>query len=279
MREQIIADAVDEISRVVLAALASAEPPTAAALRLLLRGYRVTGRDDFRDALEPALALALEIAADSPSADRPGWLVLFAEAAHASEDERLVDVATDLTASVRAAWGGGASLEQTANSIDACLRAITLLAGQTAVSEHLQPAIDELERIAAHYEPGQGLAGALGAQMSVAGALLTAYHCTGRLPYSMLAEELVQHSRPALWNTPRPPFGVSCTAASVLCGLAALHQSDEYRAAAVIAPAADYADDAGRLLEGLAAGAPGRGLAGALYGLAAADLQSLLPWH
>ena len=278
MREEIIADAVEDVGRVVLEALAHGETPTADALRLLLRGYATTGRDDFRDALEPALALALEIASDSSSADRSGWLILFAEAADASEDSRLVDVATDLAKEARMSWDRKLPLVQLANSIDAYLRAIALLTREAGISDQLQPAIDQLEHIASHYEPGQGLSDALGDQMSVAAALLTAFQCTDRLPYSMLAEELVQQSRRALWDTKRPSFEVSCAAASVLCRLAALHQSEEYRAAAVIAPAADYAADAARILEDLAPAVAGRGLAGAAYGLAAGELQSLFPW-
>src|SRR5262245_36560965 len=89
LREDVIAAAADEVTTAVLEALKRGDRPTADALRLLLRAYAATGRDDIRDAIEPALAHALEIAADSSSADAPGWLVLFVEAADASEDVRL----------------------------------------------------------------------------------------------------------------------------------------------------------------------------------------------
>jgi hypothetical protein len=59
--------------------------------------------------------------------------------------------------------------------------------------------------------------------------------------------------------------------------MAALHNDDDYRAAAVISPAANYQDEAAAILERLAAGAPGRGLAGAAYALAAGELQSAFP--
>jgi hypothetical protein len=62
----------------------------------------------------------------------------------------------------------------------------------------------------------------------------------------------------------------------VLSRLAALHRSAEYREAAVIAPGADYDEDAARILQALAADAPGHGLAGALFGLAVAEHQSVL---
>jgi hypothetical protein len=99
----------------------------------------------------------------------------------------------------------------------------------------------------------------------------------------------VQAARRSMWDdtcggfferedaASRPkPFALNCEAVTVLSRLAALHRSDEYRAAAIIAPGADYADDAARILELLAQDAPGRGLDGAIYGLAAAEHQSVL---
>ena len=81
MREEIIGTAVENVSRVVLDALARGDAPTPDALRLLLRGYASTGRDDVREAIETGLAGALEMAADSSSDASPRWLILFAEAA------------------------------------------------------------------------------------------------------------------------------------------------------------------------------------------------------
>jgi hypothetical protein len=65
LREDVIAAAVDEVTTAALDALQRGEAPTAEALRLLLRAYAATGRDDVREAIEPALAQALELAADS----------------------------------------------------------------------------------------------------------------------------------------------------------------------------------------------------------------------
>jgi len=45
----------------------------------------------------------------------------------------------------------------------------------------------------------------------------------------------------------------------------------------VISPAARYQDEAAAILERLAASAPGRGVAGAAYALAAGELQSAFP--
>jgi hypothetical protein len=278
LSEQIIADAVEEAGRVVLEALARGEAPTADALRLLLRGYAATGRDDFRDAIEPALAHALDIAADSPSDESPRWLILFAEAAEASEDERLRETVSALASRVRMNWGGAKPLDVTAASVDAYLRAVPLLDRQSSPSAPLQSAIDELERLVSiAYEPGESVSGELDDQMRVAGALLTAFSLTDRLPYSMLAEELVQHARGALLDAGSLPFALGCDAAAVLARLAVLHQHAEYRAAAVIAPDADYAGDAARILEHLAPQVPRHGLAAAAYGLAVGELQSALP--
>src|SRR5579872_2856481 len=96
-----IAAAVDTATYVVLDALHSGEAPTADALRFLLRVYASTGRDDVRACIEPALGDALQMAADSSSETAAGWLVLFVEAAAASDDSRLQEAASDLASKVR----------------------------------------------------------------------------------------------------------------------------------------------------------------------------------
>src|SRR5262249_1032424 len=155
------------------------DAPTPDALRLLLRGYSATGREDFRDALETGLAHALEISADSSSETAPPWLILFGEAADASDDDRVPPPPSDLAPTARMIWGAPGSLALAARSVDACLRARL----------ELQGAVDELERlIAASYEPGQGMGQSIEGEMAAAGALLTAFLVTGRLPYAMLAE-------------------------------------------------------------------------------------------
>jgi len=90
----------------------------------------------------------------------------------------------------------------------------------------------------------------------------------------MLAEELVRHARAELLNSSAVPFSTACGAASALSRMAALHQVTEYRSAAVIAPDADYARDAVRLLERAAHNQQTFGLAAAGYALAAGELQS-----
>jgi len=268
LREEIIGTAVENVSRAVLEALARGETPTADALRLLLRGYAATGRDDFRDALEAGLAGALEIAADSPSESSLQWLILFAEAADASEDERLSAAVSDLASKARQIWGATRSIGLAALSVEACLRA----------NVDVPAAVDELERIvSSRYEPGEGIQGPVEDEVRVASALLTAFVLTDRLPYAMLAEELVQHIRRTPTGAKGLTFAAECEAAAVLARMAALHLNDEYRAAAIIAPDARYGDDAAGILERLAAGATAHGLAGAAYALAAGELQSAIP--
>jgi hypothetical protein len=265
VRDEVISAAVEDVSQAVLAALARRDLPTPDALRLLLRGYAATGREDFRDALEAGLAHALEIAADSSSETAAPWLFLFGEAADASDDERVRAAVKDLAAKARMIWGATSSMSLSARSVEACLRARL----------ELQGAVDELERlIAASYEPGHGLGKSVEGELATTGALLTAFLVTGRLPYAMLAEELIQHARRAYLGRDDLSFEASCDAAGVLARMAALHNDDDYRAAAVISPAARYQDDAAAILERLAKDAPGRGLAGAAYALAAGELQS-----
>jgi hypothetical protein len=100
--------------------------------------------------------------------------------------------------------------------------------------------------------------------------LLVAYQISGRLPYAMLAEELIQRSRTAA----SADFVVACEAARVLSRLAVLHDDPDYRAAAVIVPAADYRADAARLLAAQASEAMRRGAGGAIYGVARLELES-----
>ena len=281
-----IRGAVEQVTVAVLDALARDEAPTSAALRLLLRTYAATGRDDVRDAIEPALARALELAPSAPLDEQSHWLFLFAEAAEMSGDDRLPSAAAVLVDHLRSTWGRGRPpLDAAAAGIDACLRAT----GLVSAVDLTQAAIDELERIVgATYQPGSGVSEKLTDQIAVASALITAYQGTARLPYSMLAEELMQSARRSMWDNERGAFfdreaavggsmfGLNCEAVTVLSRLAALHRSAEYREAAVIAPGADYDDDAARILEALAPDAFGLGLGGAVYGLAAAEHHSAL---
>jgi len=126
LREDIIATTVNEVTTAVLDALRRGDAPTPAALRLLLRAYAATGREDIRDILEPMLAQALEIAPDSSSA--APWLVLLSEAADASDDARLRDAAANLATKVRMNWVVTQPIGVRAESVDAYLRALPLLA-------------------------------------------------------------------------------------------------------------------------------------------------------
>ncbi len=268
MRDETIAAAVECVTRDVMDALTRGEAPTPDALRVLLRVYAATGRDDIRDALERGLADALEISAGSSSESAARWLVLFAETADASDDERVRGAASNLALKVRMLWGSACPVALVAVSADACLRA----------NCDVQAAVNELERLVSrNYEPGEGLGGSADDEVRFAGALLTAFSVTGRLPYAMLAEELLQRSRRTLVGAADMPFALGCDASAVLSRMAALHQDDDYRAAAVMAPDADYAADAALILERLAADVPGRGLGGAAYALAAGELQSAFP--
>jgi uncharacterized protein YyaL (SSP411 family) len=125
-------------------------------------------------------------------------------------------------------------------------------------------AIDELERIVGRsYEPGDGLAGrGLLEHSAASSALLTAFAVAGRLPYAMLADELIQFARRSWWNQglggfdekaergtrTGEQFVANCEMARILCRMALLHADSSYRDIAVLAPRADYAEDARRTL-------------------------------
>ena len=260
---------MDAITARVLAALEGDEPADAIALTFLLREYLATDRADLRDRLGAALADALAQAAAEPTiAGRAAWLTLFAEVAAVADDDRIAAAAADLVASLRAEWPATTRLDEAAASVDACLRA----AGIVDPQELVPAAIDHLEHVVGGaYQPGQGVRGGPADQVRAASALLTAFEVTGRLPYSMLAEELMQIVRREPW--PDTDLVGHCDAARVLCRLAALHDNADYVGAAVIASDADYRGDAARILaaqssRALAAPAPHA----AAYGLALLDL-------
>jgi hypothetical protein len=265
------------------------------ALTFLLRCYRATDATTLRDALEPALARSLELRRSAGSCrERAAWLGLFTEAAALSADERLREAIADLVPALRREWSGCRIVGDLATAIDACLN----VTGVFDPRDLAPKAIDELEHlVAAAYRPGDGLAhdldsperirGQLADQMRAASALLTAYVLTWRLPYGMLAEELVQFARRTLWDDDQAvfrvasdedadAFGLNCEAARVLCRLAALHHDDDYRHVAVVAVGADYRRDAERILSAHASSAEAEDLsAAAAYGLALVEFSEL----
>jgi hypothetical protein len=279
---------LDAIAARVVDAAARGDDLSPDAALFLVRCYLAAARDDVGGALGTALARALEAALTCGDAvSCAAWLTLFCEAAPIADDERIAEVAGALVDRIRATWPGDAGspdgLAASAASVDACLRAARLVDPASIV----QPAIDELERFAAAaYRPGEGLrfarstsdaasdpAAHADAHVACASALLTAFEVTGRLPYSMLAEELMQHRR-RVSETTNLPLG--CAAARVFCRLAALHADGDYLAAAVVAPGADYREFAARILRSCAAQARAVRLTDAArYGIALGEFMAL----
>jgi len=207
-----------------LAAHAADDDPDPLVLQLLLSQYSRTGREDLFTALGPALARAL------PGCDGAEWLTTLCDALLISDDELVLDGARRLLALERD--------RPLPSSIEAALRAAVALGATDAVAG----IVDNLERLVAmRYEPGE----AMRDPIATASALLTAYEITGRLPYAMLAEELV---RTGPQRGDHEDVIAASFAARVLCALAALHADADYRAAAVVAPNADYRSDAERLI-------------------------------
>jgi hypothetical protein len=286
--------AVLRLADTIIAALARGEPVDPVALTFLLRCYGVTDRADIRQALEPALAQALDDQERARSVDeRAAWLVLFSDALVLSTDDRLYDTAATLATALRRGWGQSFDIARGAVSVEACLRASRAV----ELSALVPDAIDELERlVAAAYRPGEGLAprgdpragagGGLADHVALSSALLNGYDVSGRLPYSMLAEELMQFARRTLWDESMGHFAdgrldqidtfrLNCDAVRVLCGLAALHADDEYRGAAVIRPDATYAHDAACILSAQENFSRTSAAFGGAYGLALQQWLSL----
>jgi uncharacterized protein YyaL (SSP411 family) len=290
--------AIEWITDAVLASLGRGEAVDARALTFLLRRYRAGERDDVCGALEPALARALhEQTLAQTTIERAAWLKLFAEAASLSEDERLRGAVIDLAARLEEDRAHITAVGPGAAAVEACLACCGVLDPEAVVPA----AIDELERlVGGSYRPGAGLSGVVSGPPGVPGslldhvqassALLTAYECSGRLPYAMLAEELMQHARRTRWDDQvgmfvessaddDVSFVLNCEAGRVLCRLGALHDDRGYRAAAVVAPDADYVRDAARVLEAQKTSYRDHGLASAAYGLALAEWFDLNVRH
>jgi hypothetical protein len=297
---------MDWFADTTLQALAEQRTPAPDALRLLLRRYVATGRTDLGAALEPALGQALgsindrlDAAADRrPECedDSVGWLMLIVEAASISEDHRLRESAARLASALRARWPSDGPIAVAMRSIEGCLVAASVAAPPVDGAGLVAASIDELERLAGlGYQPGERLPhiigdsgrtpGTVSDHTTTASTLLTAYAITGRLPYSMLAEELLETARQIWWDREAGAFSLSndgefgpgrelellvinCDAARVFCRLAALHADAGYREHAAFNRQVDYAGDAQSILAGLASTYRSHGLAAVGYGLA-----------
>jgi hypothetical protein len=269
---------LDEIAALAADAVTRDAPFDAAVPLFLLRRYLAEDNDQLRDTLGLALAQALALApGDQTVIGRAGWLALFVEAAAVAEDDRIAPAVADLIDDLQRGWPADTRIDDVSASVDACLRA-TALVNPTGL---VQDAIDHLERvIAAAYRPGDGLVrdrdglrvrGSVADHVRGASALLTAFEISGRLPYSMLAEELIA----VAGRDPRvdAPLPIQCEAARVLCRLAALHDDPDYRGAAVIAADADYREQASRILAAHSARArAGTASEAAVYGVALEEL-------
>jgi uncharacterized protein YyaL (SSP411 family) len=265
-------DELDAITERLVDAVAGDQPNSADCTRFLLRQYLGTERDDLRDALGVGLAQALTQAAGEVTVvGRAGWLTLFVEAAAIADDERILEAIGELLTALRAQCRTLRAVSEASACVDACLRASSLF----DAAEIVPDAIDQLERvIGAAYQPGEGVPGGPPDQVRAASALITAYEITGRLPYSMLAEELMQIARRSAAAESDLVF--HCETARVLCRLAALHDDADYRGAAVIAEAADYKSDAARILTAQSARALNASPdEAAIYGLALRDFMAL----
>ena len=274
------------------AGAASLAELTPATITLLLRRYAVTGREDLRDAVGVALARAMHDASCTADRDeRSEWLALLLEAVALSEDARLRATGDAIAQALTRGWPGDGRVQSLMRTVEVVLAASAAMQDPADGVTWIAAAIDEMERIVGlAYSPGNGIAhdvasdfsrtgGSLGDHAAAASALLTAFAMTGRLPYGMLAEELMQFARRQWWDDRAGVFtgasvGDQCGAARVYCRLEMLHRDEDYRQAAILADA-DYAADAGRVLAALAPVSDTLGDAAGVYGLALMELFAL----
>lgn len=275
---------LDLLTDQILDALAGGERVGAVALQLLLRRVSANDRDDLAEPLGAAMAIELEGAGrHGADAEREEWLVLFSEASAISDDVRLARAAADLLPDVRCGWSSPA-VDVAMRSIDASLLSVHVASDRNLAAA----AIDALERvIAGAYRPGSGVShevgatafvrGGLGDHVRSASALLTGYMLAGRLPYAMLADELMQSVLRtwSLHGDDQTAFALECDAARLLSRLAALHRDEEYQRTAVLPVGADYTESAGARLAALEPEARQLGVAAAPFGLALAEWLDL----
>jgi hypothetical protein len=277
------------ITEMLLGADARGEALGPAALTFLVRRYAETGADAIRCALERGLANALD---GLTSGDvKAAWIHTLCEAAAVTDDERIAGAVTDAARSLRDGWPSRGAMVKAMRDVDACLAAASLV-GSDFGTDLLGAAIDELERVVClTYRPGERLPrslrnpdaddGGIEEHVAAAAALLTAHDLTARLPYSMLAEELMQavrrsgglHADGGPDSAPEGPHHTECCAiARVLCRLARLHDDEDYRRSAVIARSSDYRAEAKAVLEEIPLPDGERSEDAAMFGLATDEL-------
>jgi hypothetical protein len=278
----LIATVLDSLISCILDACAREESIDPRALQLLLRRLSATGRPDLAGPLGDALARALDrLANESPDQDGDRWLTLVSEAASMSDDARLGRAACALLPHVRNGWSSG-MVDRAMRSIDASFGALGV-AGSPGLAA---AAVDALERVVAGgYRPGDGMAHEVGAprfaagdltdHVSSASALLAAYALTDRLPYAMLADELMQYTIRCADRYAGASFADRCDEARVFCRLGVLHRNDDYRASAVMSAGVDYVSEAARRLALLEPKVEAHGVAAAPFGLALAEWLNL----
>lgn len=283
----------DWLVGLVLDALGREAPVDPQALRFLLRRYAATGDDALGEAAGLALARAIELDAWGRTDDQPARLTLIVEAASLSDDDRLRSAATELAERLSRQWPHHAAAGVALPGVEACLRSLPLV----DLPGLAKAAIDELERVVGTaYRPGAGMGpgradappGGLDDHVITVHALLTAWIVAGRLPYAMLADDLMQFAKRRWWDGEHGGFAdaaheedglawfvANCEGARALCRLARLYDDPGYRGTAVVADDCDHAADARLVLAHLAPVAPRYGLAGAVYGLALDEAGTL----
>ncbi len=290
-------DAADPLIARVLAAHAAGGPLGPDAVTLLARAWTESGRADIGEATGLEVARVLQAVAGPRSwrpiptegrsdeaSERAAWLALLVDVASLSDDARLAPAIEQISSAIAAGWPGSDRLGAAMRGVDACLRAALVLQPSIA-----RAAVDELERlVACAYRPGRGVLarcgeaepGGLEDHVQAAAAFVTAYRVAGRLPYAMLADDLMQFARRSWWTDLAEPATLTevaglCGAARVLGRLAAIHADPQYAKAAIVREGYEHVADAERLLSATAPAAARFGVAACIHALAAREVEEI----
>ncbi|MGE0705987.1 MAG: hypothetical protein AB7F99_07285 [Vicinamibacterales bacterium] len=280
----------------VLAAVRRNEAVGPDAVTLLAREYAAEGSEAAGEAVGVAVARVLAAVSDDPpwapsptegrsdsASERAAWLALLVDIAGMSDDSRLHPAISALCDRTVEGWPSRARLATAMREVTAALRAAPVVRPALVAK-----VVDELERlVGCTYQPGRGLLarpgerehGTAADHIQAAIALLTAHAVTGRLPYAMLADELIQFASRSWWGgdlrhaVTLEEVAERSEAARVLAHLAVVHAEPRYMETAVVTAGYDHVAEAGRLL---AAAEPSpHGIHACVYALAVEEITRL----
>ena len=158
------------------------------------------------------LARALEDVEVNGATRTPEWLAVLVDAASLSTDDRLGRAAADLADELRRGWPRDGT-HRPGDAFARCLPSVRVGRGPVWSDCRCHRRDGAAHRLAStapvagvKHAAGNAADGELGDHTDAARALLTAYAVTGRLPYTMLADDLMQFARRCWWDDEQGGF-------------------------------------------------------------------------